>query len=808
MANPCRLLPRLAVACICVAVSATAARADGPVTLDITRAVVLAPAHKTGPQQKAVQMLVEEVEVRSRVCWEHVTAWPKGDVPVILVGRPEEVRDLARGTELQLLDDLRKGGPEGYCIALGASRGQVLVLVAGNDDRGVLFGVGRLLRMLRLERDHVGMPATNPITAAPQTPLRGHQLGYRPKTNSYDGWTVALWEQYIRDLVVFGCNAIELIPPRSDDAADSPHFPLPQQRMMVEMSRIANEYGIDVWVWYPALDLDYTNPKTIEFALNEWASVLKQLPRLDAVFVPGGDPGATQPKILLNLLEKQAASIRRFHPKCQMWVSPQGFNKGRLDEFVTLLRREPIWLTGVVHGPQMRVNLAEFRKMVPARYPVRDYPDITHSRHCQYPVPDWDVAFALTEGREVTNPRPSHMARIFRLSRPYTAGFITYSEGCHDDVNKCVWSALGWDEKAEVREILREYARYYIGAAFESRFADGLLALEKNWTGPVLQNSGIDDTLKEFRAMEKSAPPAVKLNWRFQQALYRAYYDACVRARLKHETDLETAAMARLRDTRNSGSLRAMADAEAILDKATKEPVATELRARTSELAEALFQSIRAQLSVERYAAIAVERGASFDGIDIPFHNGGYLKKRFAAIRVAGDEAARVALLRELVNRTDPGPGGFYDDLGDPARQPHLVRGPGAMDDPAYCESSLVGFGFRGNGPDRGIPKEWWTHAETLFDTPLQMNYTGLDRAAAYRVRVVYGRERLGTKIRLTAGDAEVHGPISKPLESLEFDIPLAATAGGELTLSWSSASGGGGTGRGCQVAEVFLLKK
>ena len=36
-----------------------------------------------------------------------------------------------------------------------------------------------------------------------------------------------MWEQYIRDLAVFGCNAVELIPPRSDDDADSPLFPLP-----------------------------------------------------------------------------------------------------------------------------------------------------------------------------------------------------------------------------------------------------------------------------------------------------------------------------------------------------------------------------------------------------------------------------------------------------------------------------------------------------------------------------------------------------------------------------------------------------
>ena len=143
------------------------------------------------------------------------------------------------------------------------------------------------------------------ITTAPKYALRGHQLGYRPKTNSYDGWSVALWEQYIRDLAVFGTNAVELIPPRSDDAADSPLFPLPPMQMMIEMSRLLDEYGLDVWIWYPALDKDYSDPKTVEFALNEWGEVFQKLPRIDAVFVPGGDPGHTQPKFLMALLEKE-----------------------------------------------------------------------------------------------------------------------------------------------------------------------------------------------------------------------------------------------------------------------------------------------------------------------------------------------------------------------------------------------------------------------------------------------------------------------------------------------------------------------
>ena len=53
---------------------------------------------------------------------------------------------------------------------------------------------------------------------------------------------------------------------------------------------------------------------------------------------------------------------------------------------------------------------------MPKRYPIRHYPDITHSRQCQYPVPDWDLAYAVTEAREVINPRPLDEATIFRLS--------------------------------------------------------------------------------------------------------------------------------------------------------------------------------------------------------------------------------------------------------------------------------------------------------------------------------------------------------------------------------------------------------
>lgn len=769
--------------------------------LDLREAVVVAPPDLSGPEETAVRMLVEEVEKRSQIRWEVRREWPAAG-PAIAVG-PFAALDRFPSGDGRELQGEPPPGPEGYRLETSADSSTVWVL--GSDARGVLFGVGRLLRLLRMGRGRIELPENVRISTAPRYALRGHQLGYRPKTNSYDAWTLPMWEQYIRDLAVFGANAVELIPPRSDDDADSPHFPLPPMETMVGMSRILDEYGLDVWIWYPAMDPDYSDPATVRFALEEWAEVFRRLPRIDAVFVPGGDPGHTQPAHLMPLLEQQAASLRRHHPRAQMWVAPQGFSQEWLDEFIGMLRDQPEWLTGVVFGPQVRVSLPRLRELVPDRYPIRHYPDITHSRQCQYPVPEWDIAYALTEAREGINPRPLDMARIFRLLQPLTNGFITYSEGCNDDVNKCVWSALGWDPEADVTGVLREYSRCYIGDPYADPFAQGLLALERNWQGPLLTNTGVYTTLQQFQALERDAPPHVRLNWRFQQALYRAYYDAYVRARLLYETDLEERAMECLRAARETGSLAAMNRADQFLDRAVTGRVAPDWRARIFELAEALFQSIRMQLSVERYQAIAVGRGANLDTVDVSLNNRPWLKERFAAIRTLPEEAERLQAIREIVDWTDPGPGGFYDDLGSLTNQAHLVPGPGFDEDPAFLRSPLISF----YAPEGGRISSR-RHAEALHDSALRMRYTGLDPGARYRVRVVHGGETTRWKVRLTAGeDLEVH-PWQLPPASgrpVTFDIPEGAVQEGTLTLTWRREPGKGGNGRGCQVAEVWLIR-
>ncbi len=767
------------------------------------RHAVIVISHDADPvQKKAATMLTEEIEKRTQLRLPITSEIPSGR-PAFVLGTADAIKKMAP----RLAGGISRGKAEGFTLVSSAENAVPLAVVAGNDDRGVIFGTGYLLRQLTMERQRLDLAPGIQKSTAPQMAIRGQQLGYRPKTNAYDAWSVPMWDQYMRELAIFGTNTVELIPPRSDDADDSPHFPLPKMEMMVEMSRIASEYDLNVSVWFPAMDADYSDPKTVDAAVKEWADVYSKLPRIDAIFVPGGDPGHTEPKYLLALLEKQAASLRRYHPHAEVWISPQSFDKAWLEEFYGILDKQPAWLTGVVYGPQVREPIAKFRERIPKRYPIRFYPDITHSWRSEFPVPKWDGALASTEGREVINPRPLDETAVFHYFQPYITGFVTYSEGCNDDVNKFIWSSLGWNPDANVKDILRDYSHFFIGPQAAEGFASGLMALEQNWRGPLLSTYGVDVTLQQFQALETGATPQQKLNWRFQEALYRAYYDAFIRTRLITETQQEELALSQLQRFHTIG-LDALNRAETILNTDMLTPIAREYRARVFELAEALYQSIHMQLSVARYKAIALERGANLDAIDFALNNRVWLKNRFEEIRKMSSASDRVAKVNEILNWTNPGPGGFYDDLGNPAQEPHLVMGRGFDKDPAGEASARSGVG-NGTAED-GWRTSWVTHALSLYDHPLEMRYTGLDRSSRYKVRVVYGGDMPRVPIRLMANHTiEVHPLLKKPSYPTpqEFDIPHSATQSGTLELEWSGPPGLGGNGREAEVAEVWLIR-
>lgn len=767
--------------------------------LDLTTATVVIRSGPLPPaEQTAARVLVEEIKKRTGLSWRVGTVWPKrGGVIAISSGPGDPVWPKAlparRGQDLP---ELR---PEGFrLVAAGQGKTPAVVWIQGADSRGALFGVGQLLRSLNWAKGAVSVPAGLDIATAPAQPIRGHQLGYRHTANSYDGWDDKQFEQYIRELALFGANSVEGIP--FQDERKSPHMPLPRAVMNRKLSEICARYEMDYWIWVPA-DFDLKDAAKRAAHLDKHEALFRDCPRLDAIFFPGGDPGDNAPEQVVSYLEELSRLLAKYHPRAKIWLSMQGFERPQVD-FVHhwINEKMPPWLGGLVAGPSSP-PIPETRARLPQRYGLRDYPDITHTVRCQYPVAWWDPAFHLTLGRESANPRPVFYKVIQDYFGPYTSGSISYSDGVHDDVNKTVWSRLGWQPDAEPREILLEYTRCFFGAAVAASAADGLLALEKNWEGSLADNGGVEATLTLWQQLEEKAPE-LRANWRWQLCLLRAYYDAYTRHRLLYESQLERQANQILAEAPGCGANVAMAAARAVLQGGVFKPIAPAWRAHIGQLCGDLFQSIKLQTSVPLFQASGFERGAVLDFVDRPLNNRWWLEDEFSRIRKLSAEADKLKALELIRTWENPGPGSFYDEVGNIAKSPHVIRGQGLNTDPMMEKNPNPGYWWWDDGSSR--QRLSW---QTSMDWPLGLAYHHLDPQAAYRVRLTgYGQAKLRANGQLLTPTREAKHNLG---EFKEFPVPANLIKDGKLVLTFDPLTDEAHLNwrQQSRVSEVWLMK-
>lgn len=302
----------------------------------------------------------------------------------------------------------------------------------------------------------------------------------------------------------------------------------------------------------------------VHAAAAEWRGIFDAMPRLDTVFIPGGDPGNHAPADLLSIAGKQLSVLRESHPAATVWVGPQEWNASVLVEWFALIAEPSVaaWLGGVVYGPWTTMDLPSFLAATPAELPVRLYPDLCHSTTAQLPAWTWDPALVITQHREAINPRPAQHGRIAAAMLPGTVGFSGYDEGVNDDVVKTVWAAVAWgsddgDQEQQqqhysgvpggpevVRSAVEQYANIFLGGGIVDAavVADAIYGLEADWVGPLLNNTGVPKTLT---ALQVGLEQRLQLNqrrgtagcacgaWRIHQLLYRGYYDAYVQGRLR-----------------------------------------------------------------------------------------------------------------------------------------------------------------------------------------------------------------------------------------------------------------------------------
>jgi hypothetical protein len=770
----------------------------GSGTIDLSGASIVTRGEAASAVEKtAATVLVEEARKRTGIEWKTRTDAPAAGAVIVVTTKLDGP---AIGAEPSAAVRTRAAGlkAEGFVLAVDTTKGgQPIVWIIGHDPRGALFGVGKLLRVMDMAKGSALLDARTNLVTSPAYPIRGHQLGYRNRANSWDAWDVAQFDQYIRELAIFGANCVENIP--FEDSTPGVHMKLSRDEMNVKMSEICDRYDQDYWLWTPA-DFDLTDTARRAKALKEHEALYKACPRLDAVFFPGGDPGDNPAKLVLPFLEDVAVPLVKHHPKAKVWLSLQAFSRADAEMVYKYLDdKQPDWFGGIVYGPSSP-PLQPTRKRLNPKYPIRSYPDITHNVRCQFPIPWWDPALAFTLGREAINPRPLQYQAIHNALAPYTAGFLSYSDGVHDDVNKVVWNLLAWDPETPVRQILVEYANFFFASNVAEQAADGILALEKNWIGALRDNGGVDGTLAIWDGLEKKAPQLAG-NWRWQMCLLRAVYDAYTRHRLIVETAQEEEALAKLAEIPPGRTQAAMDDALAALKRAETAPARPDLRMRIDELSEALYRSIALQSSMTKHKASGAERGCFLDFVDYPLNNRWWLEDRFSTIGKLLSEDEKIAKLETLRTWEHPGPGSFYDSVGDVARAPHVVVGDISNVGESLAHTPIPEILWWEDGKSRKKPA-WMC----IMNWPSAMRYTGLDPKGDYMIRTTGNREcRLsidGERIKPTLDNQGVG-------QFKEFPVPKKHLADREITLTFERPSEPHLNWRvQSRLSELWLIKK
>jgi hypothetical protein len=769
--------------------------------IDLTAAtVVIRSGDLPAGEKIAPVILTEEIASRTDLAWNITPEWPSQAAAIISISTvanpPAWWRDeMASGISLP-------SQPESYVIhtTVGVQGGPSRVTVIGADGRGAMYGVGKLLRNLNWRQGRVTLDTDFHAAESPSRPLRGHQIGYRNTANSWDAWTYEQLDQYFREMAIFGANAIENIP--WEGGGQSPVMQYDRDEVNLRYGDFCEKYDLDQWIWAPVL-FNLPDAAEEEAFLKKQEAFYRRTRRLNAVFVPGGDPGSNKANALFPYLERMGALLATHHPRAKIWLSMQGFKADDVEfVYMYLQQKKPVWFGGLVMGPSSP-PMEPTRKRLPSQYQLRWYPDVTHCVRCQYPVPWYDPALGITLGREPVNPRPVDYTQIYRMDYRFTDGFLTYSDGVHDDFNKSLWSQLGWNPDRSARDVAIEYCRFFFHPDVAETAADGLFALETNMKGALAENGSITATYELWKQLEQTAQ-VPKNGWRFRMHVFRAYYDAYTRARLLHETEIEQRALGQLANAAQTGVAASIQRARATLNEATSHNASPELAERLTLMAEELFQEIGLQTSVPKYKASGYERGAVMDYVDAPLNNRVWLEQQFDKIAALPDSTAQLQQLETIRNWENPGEGGYYDVIGHVGRSPRVIKLLNAGDVMRNYQQFPIPTQKWVEEKHSSLRMAWHSY---LSRVPQGITYNDLDPAAVYTIRLFAQRESPlmvdGARIKLLK-KGDTWGEVTEQF----FEVPATAVQDGTITVTWEKLDESYLNWRGRHyVTDIWLTK-
>jgi len=783
----------------------------------------------SGAEQQVAQVLADRVARRSgaacSVIPEEKAAGAAADL-FIYLGLPANHDALAA---LCLRHGLatptaRDPGPEGFAVRTAREGDQPVVLAAGVDKRGVLYAAGEIARLITYGAGSIAVAQAD-VRTAPAYRLRGSSAGDRVKKI----------ELAFAGANLFYSGGEEFTWAKSFDLLTKPG-------LEVRPNQLWKPYPPE---WQAVAEQGYVCPSIPEARkalIEQWAEAFRpgsESPESarwsqdhDVLRFASGDPGGCRcpkcrpwGKTYILLCEELAQIWLRYHPHSEVQITNQDLdNQGDQAIFDYLNEQPRTWLSAISYGPggsamspYFRRELREDLFVYPGHGPVNRYlreilnnlprhqhicffSDITHWISSQYQLPNPEPHLVAVYGRRTFHTRPRQLYAIFQAIMPFSEGDIVYSEGAYDELNQYLWNRLLWDPNRPLEDVIMQYCRLYFGAASAPEMMEAIFQLERNLQTPLAANLGVD----RFYTLVKSAgwnmPPHLMrddLRWRLY--MQKAALDKYVQLQLRLQVDVRHRTLQAVQ--------RALAGdgdaAAAILDEPRETPDMAALRAEAERLAQEMADLDPAlggrfillpeppDERLEDWQRRKYRLNLDFVGLE-------WMRREIERARNA-EGAERLRLLREMVSYDDPGPGGFYDDLGSLEGSPHLVTGETVdasrwLDPENRFSANTIAYTL---GKARGVT----------------LRYEGLDPNARHKVRLtlVAPRRTQGRWSGQPAQHVVANGhylvrDLQVPLftaRQFEYDIPPEATRLGALDL-WLESPNQGAT----VLSEVWLIRK
>ncbi len=496
-------------------------------------------------------------------------------VAKILAERLQEYSEVnavaPRSADLQIYLEIRPGiGTEGFQISGGPQEG---IRIVGNDERGLLYGVGKFLHTSTY-RSHGFVPSRWRGLSVPELPVRGMYLATHFH-NYYEEAPIEDVKRYVEDLSLWGVNSYLVW--FGIDAYNGLEDPKAQAMVarLRALLKTAKDLGLNASLGCVANDGYANSPANLRadssVGHNGYHAdmvLFKRLPNLGTELCPS-QPGVPELELsyceekfaafkdvgldywfiwpydnggcscpncapwgvngFLRMAELEARAYRRAFPKGKVIIGTWYFDrfidgewKGITDKFNS---RKPDWVDYIMTG-DYGGNVPEYPLIhgSPGGLPMLNFPEI--SMYLHYP---W--------GGYGSNPLPKYLQSQWNVTKTKLSGGFPYSEGIYEDVNKVMVAQLYWSPDEPTEQTLRDYISFYFSPSVVDEVSRAMGILERTLPRARKDEDGVtkfiltnpDGASEAFRLVEQSdarLPDHARTAWRWRVVYLRALIDS------------------------------------------------------------------------------------------------------------------------------------------------------------------------------------------------------------------------------------------------------------------------------------------